>query len=162
MGWMECWTGCNGIAYDKENNIIYAGGGFYVYAFEVSKMQAGSTTSNGGNYIMDSDYLTVQDLAVVGGKLYYLGNDLYTSTTKVVCVDTVTMTNRTVVLNELQVNTVAGKTEMDYDSYRDLFYVTDAGGRLYSFDLEGNVMVIDTLPTGYDMNGLAIVPAKAE
>ena len=51
---------------------------------------------------------------------------------------------------------------MDYDSYRDLFYVTDAGGRLYSFDLEGNVTVIDTLPTGYDMNGLAIVPAKAE
>lgn len=162
MGWMECGTGCNGIAYDKENNIIYAGGGFYVYAFEVSKMQAGTTVSKGGNYFLDSDYLTVQDLAVVGDKVYYLGNDLYTSTTKVFCFDANTMTNRTLVVDDLQVNTVAGKTEMDYDSYRGLFYVTDAGGRLYSFDLEGNVTAIDTLPVGYDMNGLAIVPAKAE
>lgn len=162
MGWLECWTGINGIAYDKENDILYACGGFYMYAFKVSSMQAGQTASNGGNYLLDSDYCTIQDIAVVDGYVYYLGNDFYTSQTKLVRVDATTMANRTVVINNLAVNTVAGKTEMDYDSYRNLFYVTDAAGRLYSFDLAGNVISIDTLPDGYDMNGLAIVPAKAD
>lgn len=161
MGYIECWTGCKSIAYDQANNVFYACGGFYVYAYDASKMQAGKTTSIGG-YILDNDYYTLVDLTVIGDKVYYLGNDLGAASTKLFCVDAVTLANRTAVVNNLSVNTVAGKTEMDYDSYRERFYVTDAANRLYSFDLEGNVTAVDTLPAGYDMNGLAIVPAEAE
>ena len=67
-----------------------------------------------------------------------------------------------VVISNLAVNTNAYKSEMAYDSSRELFYVTDAANRLYSFDLQGNVTSIDTLGDGIDINGLGIAPAVTE
>lgn len=66
------------------------------------------------------------------------------------------------VISNLAVNTNAYKSEMAYDSSRELFYVTDAANRLYSFDLQGNVTSIDTLGDGIDINGLGIAPAVTE
>ena len=48
---------------------------------------------------------------------------------------------------------------MDYDSSTGLFYITDAMDNLFTFDLEGNVTEVGKLSDGWDLNGLAIVPA---
>lgn len=159
LGMLECWTGVDGIAYDQENDILYTVGGFYLYAFKVSNLKPGQVNSNGGNYYMDADYATMHDIVCVDGYVYYLCKN-YNS--MLIRLDGVTLANRTIVINQLDVNTVDGKSEMAYDSYRNLFYVTDAADRLFSFDLDGNVTAIDSLPEGYDMNGLEIIPAKAD
>ena len=93
------------------------------------------------------------------GAVYYIGNDYYTSETKLVKYSDKYLSDRQVLFTGLEINTVAGKTELGYDSYCGLFYATDAADRLYSFDTSGNVTAIDVLGDGIDLNGLAIVPA---
>lgn len=52
-------------------------------------------------------------------------------------------------------------SEMDYDSTAGLLYITDSMDHLFSLTLQGeNLTEIGILSTGWDLNGLAIIPAK--
>ncbi len=157
MGELNTWSEISDIAYDEVNNLLYAVGGFYIFQFDVTKLTPGQLNMY-TNYVMDSDYCTLQGVEAIDGAVYYIGNDYYTSRTKLVKMADKYLSDREVLVDGLNVNTVAGKTEMSYDTYRSLFYVTDAADRLYSFDMAGNVTPVDTLGDGIDLNGLAIVP----
>ena len=111
---------------------------------------------------MDSDNCNLYGVFCVDGAVYTIGNALYTSSTMLAKYSSADMNDRQVLLNGIDVNTVAGKSEVSYDSSRNLIYMTDAADRLYSVSLDGTVTPIDMVGDGIDVNGLAIVPAKTE
>lgn len=152
MGSLNTLTNILDIAYDAENGLLYAVAGFYVYQFEVDRLEAGQVNSYAG-YFLDPSYATLQTIACKGDMVYYLGNNYGN---KLYSLDSYLRTRTEIA--SVAVNTVAGKSEMAYNSLNGLFYVTDAGNRLYSFDETGNVTMIDILGDGLDINGLAIAP----
>lgn len=158
----------NDLSYDPVNHMIYVTSGFYVFQFDVSKLDPSGLNWAAGYRDISTlrDIPTTHAVVAVGndvyflGKGYYYGCNLYKITTDEVT-HALTGTPE-VVISNLAVNTNAYKSEMAYDSSRELFYVTDAANRLYSFDLQGNVTSIDTLGDGIDINGLGIAPAVTE
>ncbi len=157
---LNTWNEIDGIAYDPVNNLLYAVGGFYLFQFNMAKLESGTTWYSG--YTMDSDNCNLYGVFCVDGAVYTIGNALYTSSTILAKYSSADMNDRQVLLNGIDVNTVAGKSEVSYDSSRNLIYMTDAADRLYSVTFDGTITPIDTVGDGIDVNGLAIVPAKTE
>lgn len=160
LGQLECWTGCDDLAYDESTGIVYIVGGFYIYQFIYANLSASNGINYMAGYMMDSDYATLAGITTKDGMVYYLGNDSYSGGVKLIRVDQY-LSNRQVLVTGLGINVVKGKSEMAYDALTDLIYVTDGGNRLYTTDFSGNVTQVDILGDGIDLNGLAIV-APAE
>ena len=186
MGQLEAWTGVDGIAYDAQNDLLYAVGGFYLFQYNMANWKQGEYNSY-SNYVMDSDYSTLAGVAVVDGAVYVLGNDYYTSVPQLIKYSDKYLSDRQVYVKGFDLNVVAGATDLAYDAGSGLFYVTDAGHNIYSFDLNQRyvtgqktyyhdtvwdyltrdvysvpVVSVDMLGDGIDLNGLAIVPAAEE
>lgn len=155
LGGLEAWTGINDIAYDPDNELLYAVGGFYMFQYNTATLQAGGTNYMSG-YIMDSDYCTMVGVAVKDGAVYAMGNDWATSVPKLIRYSDKYLTDRTVVMSGVGVNVYAGATEMAYDATTDLFYITDASNNIYSMTDTGETHFVDILGSGIDINGLAI------
>lgn len=155
LGGLEAWTGINDIAYDPDNELLYAVGGFYMFQYNTATLQAGGTNYMSG-YIMDSDYCTMVGVAVKDGAVYAMGNDWATSVPKLIRYSDKYLTDRTVVMSGVGVNVYAGATEMAYDATTDLFYITDASNNIYSMTDTGETHFVDILGSGIDINGLAV------
>ena len=153
---LEAWAGIDGMAYDAVNNYLYVVGGFYLFQYDMSKLNEGVMTSY-SNYMMDSDYCNLAGVAVdENGYVYTIGTDLYNGKAILRRYDPVYLNNSTVINGSVAVNVVAGATELAYDASCGLFYITDAGNTIYTMDLTGNVEMVDILGDGIDLNGLAV------
>lgn len=106
LGGLEAWTGINDIAYDPDNELLYAVGGFYMFQYNTATLQAGGTNYMSG-YIMDSDYCTMVGVAVKDGAVYAMGNDWATSVPKLIRYSDKYLTDRTVVMTGVGVNVYA-------------------------------------------------------
>lgn len=148
LGGLEAWTGINDIAYDPDNELLYAVGGFYMFQYNTATLQAGGTNYMSG-YIMDSDYCTMVGVAVKDGAVYAMGNDWATSVPKLIRYSDKYLTDRTVVMSGVGVNVYAGATEMAYDATTDLFYITDASNNIYSMTDTGETHFVDILGSRY-------------
>ena len=157
MGSIEAWTGVDGIAYDKENNFLYAVGGFYLFQYNLSTWEIGGYNSY-SNYVMDSDYCTLTGVAVVDGAVYTFGNDYYTAEPTMVRYSDKFLSDRTIVQQGFGISLVPGSTDVAYEPNEGLFYFADAGHIIHTMDMEGNVTAVDVLGTGLDLCGLAIDP----
>ena len=155
LGSLETWTGVNDIAYDAENQLLYAVSGFYLFQYNAANFQAGGTNYI-SSYVMDADYCTMVGVAVKDGAVYAMGNDWATSVPKLIRYDDKYLGGRTVLRTGVDVNVYAGATEMDYDAAAGLFYLTDASNNIYSMTETGDVHYVDILGDGIDLNGLAI------
>ena len=156
---IEAWTGVDGIAYDKDNNFLYAVGGFYLFQYDLSNLDSSYTSYS--NYIMDSDYCTLTGVAVVDGAVYTFGNDYYSSVPQMMRYSDKYLSDRTVVLSDLGISLVPGSTDVAYEPASGLFYFADAGHLIHTMDMEGNVTVVDVLGDGLDLYGLAIKPTQS-
>ena len=159
MGQLELFSTPSGLAYDPINNMIYATAGFYVFQFQVDKLNA-NDFNRYTNQVMDSDYCTLTGITCVDGALYTVGNDYYTSAPKLMKYSDKYLDDRQVLLENFGISLVDGATDFSYDASSDLFYLTDAGHNIYTMDLAGNVESVDLLGSGLDINGLAIFPAE--
>ncbi len=155
MGSLEHFGEIDEIAYDKDNKILYAVGGFYLFQYNMDKAVY-SDPNYYSNYKMDSDYSTLSGVAVVDGAVYTMGTGLYSNAVQMMRYSDRYLNDRTVVFKDFGVNSAPEATEMDYDSRTGLFYITDAGHKIYSLDLQGNAKFVDYLGDGTDMHGLAI------
>ena len=158
MGQLELFSVPSGLAYDPANNLIYATAGFYVFQFQIDKLNP-NDFNRYTNQVMDSDYCTLTGITCVDGAVYTVGNDYYTSAPKMMKYSDKYLDDRQVVLEGFEVSLVDGATDFSYDPSLDLFYLTDAGHNIYTMDLDGNVEAVDILGGGIDLNGLAILPA---
>jgi hypothetical protein len=158
MGQLSLFSVPTGLAYDAVNNLIYVTAGFYLFQFEVDKLDA-SAFNNYSNYIMDSDPCNLAGVSCIDGAVYTIGNHLYNSTTQMMKYSDKYLGDRSVILENFDISLVDGATDFSYDPSTDLFYVTDAGHNIYTLDWDGNVVAVDILGSGIDINGLAIVPA---
>ena len=93
------------------------------------------------------------------GNVYFVGNDWGTVT---LGKTDKYMSSWENLAHDIDLSIVPGKTEMDYDASLGLFYITDAASNLYTLAMDGTVERVDILGDGIDINGIAIVPAKAE
>lgn len=159
LGYLYTYTGISGLAYDQVNNLLYVVGGFYLYQFDVSKLVGGELNMSSGTYL-DADYCTLQTVVCVDGSVYYTGASSNDSRVKLIRMEDKYLSSREVLVDGLEISSVAGKSEMSYDSASGLFYMTDAGDRLYTIDMTGTVTPVDILGDGLDINGLAIVTAE--
>ena len=159
LGQLGVWAGCDGIAYDKDNNFLYAVGGFYMFQFDLSKVEPGSY-NNSTNYAMDSDYCTLTGVAVVDGAVYTFGNDYYNSIPQMVRYSDKYLSDRTIVAKGIDFTFVPGATDVSYDPSTGLFYLADAGNVIYSMDMDGNITAVDVLGDGIDIHGFAIDPVR--
>ena len=159
LGQIDTFAEVSDIAYDKENNMLYAVGGFYLFQFQVDSLVPGGF-NNYNNYMMDSDYCTLAGVECIDGSVYTLGTDLYNGTSIMRKYEDKYLGSSSAFINGVDVPIAAGSFEMAYDSSVELFYMTDAGNNIYCMDLNGNVESVDILGDGIDLNGLAIVPAK--
>ena len=159
LGYLYTYTGISGLAYDRVNNLLYVVGGFYLYQFDVSKLVGGELNMSSGTYL-DADYCTLQTVVCVDGSVYYTGASSNDSRVKLIRMEDKYLSSREVLVDGLEISSVAGKSEMSYDSASGLFYMTDAGDRLYTIDMTGTVTPVDILGDGLDINGLAIVTAE--
>jgi hypothetical protein len=146
-----------GLAYDAENNLIYATAGFYVFQYDLGKLNPEIT--NYSNLVMDSDYCTLAGVTCIDGAVYTIGNDLYNSVPQMMKYSNKYLNDRSVLLSGFDLSLVDGATDFSYDSSSDLFYLTDAGHNIYTMDWDGNIEYVDILGGGIDLNGLAIFPA---
>ncbi len=159
LGQLEAWAGIDDMAYDQENGLLYAVGGFYLFQYDINKLEVGMMTFY-SNYMMDSDYCNLAGVEVdEEGNVYTIGTDLYNGKSIVRRYDAYYLSNPTVIVDDADVNVVAGSTDMAYDASNGLFYLTDAGHIIYTMDMDGNVEMVDILGDGIDMNGLTIIPA---
>ena len=158
MGQLELFSVPSGLAYDAANNLIYATAGFYVFQFQVDKLDP-NNFNRYTNQVMDSDYCTLTGITCVDGALYTVGNDYYTSAPKMMKYSNKYLDDRQVVLEGFEVSLVDGATDFSYDASSELFYLTDAGHNIYTIDSDGNVESVDLLGSGLDIHGLAIFPA---
>ena len=156
---LEAWTGVNGIAYDQQNNYLYAVGGFYLFQYDLDNISDSGFTSY-TNYVMDSDYCTLTGVAVVDGAVYTFGNDYYDSIPKLMHYSDRFLSDRTVVLTGYDMGLVPGSTDVAYEPTSGLFYFADAGHLIHTMDLDGNVTEVGVLGDGLDLHGLAIRPAQ--
>ncbi len=142
------------IAYDRENNILYAVGGFYLFQYNLEGVD-GTSSVWYSNYMMDQYTCKLSGVAVVDGAVYTVGTDLYDGVVRLARYSDKYLNDYTM-LAVANVNATAGDTEMDYDAIAGKFYITDAGHNIYTMDLEGNCEYVDVLGDGIDMHGLAI------
>lgn len=152
LGLAQTWTTVADIAYDKDNDLLYAVGGFYLFQFDLSKANGESMPYSA--YMMDTEYITHSGVAVVDGAVYVVGTDLYNSTPLLVKYSDKYLSDRTVVKRGVDVNIKDGVTEMDYDASGNKFYLTDGLNRIYAMDMEGNTGLVDTMDQ--EIRGLAI------
>ena len=158
MGQLYLFGVPSGLAYDPVNNMIYATSGFYVFQFQLDKLNPNDFNQY-TNYMMDSDYCTLTGITCIDGAVYTVGNDYYTSAPKMMKYSDKYLSDRTVILEGFEVSLVDGATDFSYDASTDLFYFADAGHNIYTMDRSGSVEAVDILGSGIDMNGLAIFPA---
>ena len=158
MGQLSLFSVPTGLAYDAVNNLIYATAGFYVFQFEVDKLDA-TAFNNYSNYIMDSDYCTLAGVTCIDGAVYTIGNEYYNSIPQMMKYSDKYLSDRSVILSGFDISLVDGATDFSYDPSSELFYLTDAGHNIYTMDMSGNVESVDILGSGIDLNGLAIIPA---
>ncbi|MBQ2920727.1 MAG: S8 family serine peptidase [Oscillospiraceae bacterium] len=161
MGQLYLFSPPSGLAYDPVNNMIYATSGFYIFQFQMDKLNPNDFNQY-TNYMMDSDYCTLTGVTCIDGAVYTFGNDYYSSEPKMMKYSDKYLDDRQVVLEGFEVSLVDGATDISYDASTELFYLTDAGHNIYTMDMDGNVEAVDILGNGIDMNGLAIFPASAE
>ncbi len=164
---VEAFFELNGIAYDEENNLLYGVGGFYVFQYDLSKAK----TSNGflrySGFVMDSDATTMNSVAVVGKDVYCVGTNMSATATVMVKFD-MTLNHRTVLTRNLDLTTMAGKTEMAYDSAIDKLYITDVTDSLYTMNVPADenaeivLEPVDKMGDNLVFSGLAIKAASAE
>ena len=159
LGILEAWAGVDGIAYDAENNLLYAVGGFYLFQYDLSKCETGGYNAS-TNYVMDSDYCTLTGVAVVDGAVYTFGNDYYNSTPQMMRYSDKYLGDRTVVASGFDFTFVPGSTDVGYDPNAGLFYLADAGHVIYSMDMDGSIVPVDVLGDGIDIHGIAIDPVR--
>ena len=148
----------SGLAYDPVNNLIYATSGFYIFQFDLGKLDPYDFNQY-TNYMMDSDYCTLTGIVCIDGAVYSFGNDYYSSAPKMMKYSSKYLDDRQVILEGFNASLVDGATDISYDASTELFYLTDAGHNIYTMDMEGNVEAVDILGNGIDLNGLAIFPA---
>ena len=159
LGQLNVWAGVDDIAFDAENEMLYAVGGFYLFQFDINSLEVGNMASY-SNYMMDSDYCNLAGVEVdENGNVYTIGTSLNNSKVIVRRYDAKYLSNPTVIVADAAVNVVAGSTDMAYDASTGLFYLTDAGHIIYTMDMDGNVEMVDILGDGYDIYGLTIIPA---
>ena len=159
LGQLGCFTVPSGIAYDPTEGLIYVTAGFYIFQFDLSKLDPANYNSY-TNYIMDSDYCTLAGVVSIDGAIYTVGNDYYSSIPQLMKYSDKYLNDRTVLLEGFDISLVDGATDFSYDPSTDLFYLTDAGHNIYTLDWDGTVEAVDMLGSGIDMNGLAIFPAE--
>ena len=157
MGQLYLFSPPSGLAYDPVNNMIYATSGFYIFQFQMDKLNPNDFNQY-TNYMMDSDYCTLTGVTCIDGAVYTFGNDYYSSEPKMMKYSDKYLDDRQVMLEGFEVSLVDGATDISYDASTELFYLTDAGHNIYTMDMDGNVEAVDILGSGIDMNGLAIFP----
>ena len=158
MGQLYLFSPPSGLAYDPVNNMIYATSGFYIFQFQMDKLNPNDFNQY-TNYMMDSDYCTLTGVVCIDGAVYTFGNDYYTSAPKMMKYSDKYLSDRTVMLEGFNASLVDGATDISYDASSELFYLSDAGHTLYTMGMDGNVETVDILGNGIDINGLAIFPA---
>ncbi|MBQ8620728.1 MAG: InlB B-repeat-containing protein [Oscillospiraceae bacterium] len=157
MGQLYTFSEPSGLAYDKDNNLFYVTGGFYLFQFDGANLDPASSNYY-TNSMLDSDYCTLTGVAVVDGAVYTFGNDFYTSAPKMIKYSDKYLSDRTVMLEGFDMSLVPGATDIAYEPNSGLFYMADAGHTIYAMDMEGNVVNVGLLGDGIDMHGLAIDP----
>ena len=158
MGQLYLFSPPSGLAYDPVNNMIYATSGFYIFQFQMDKLNPNDFNQY-TNYMMDSDYCTLTGITCIDGAVYTFGNDYYSSEPKMMKYSDKYLDDRQVMLEGFNASLIDGATDISYDPSTELFYLTDAGHNIYTMDMDGNVEAVDILGNGIDMNGLAIFPA---
>ena len=158
LGQLSLFSVPTGLAYDPVNKLIYATAGFYVFQFELDKLDPAGFNSY-SNYVMDNDYCTLAGVVSIDGAVYTVGNEYYNSIPQLMKYPDKYLGQRSVLLSGFDISLVDGATDFSYDPSVDLFYLTDAGHNIYTMDWDGNVEAVDILGGGIDLNGLAIVPA---
>lgn len=159
LGQLELYSVPSGLAYDPVNKMIYATAGFYIFQFQLDKLDP-NDFNRYTNQVMDSDYCTLTGITCIDGAVYTVGNDFYTSAPKLMKYSDKYLDDRQVLFADFGISLVDGATDFSYDASSELFYLTDAGHNIYSMDMEGNVESVDILGSGIDLNGLAIFPAE--
>ncbi len=159
LGMLNMWSPADDIAYDAENQLLYAVAGFYLFQFDINTLEVGNMAPY-TNFMQDSDYCNLAGVEVdEDGNVYTIGTGLYSGNVILRRYDARYLSNATVLNGDVELNVVPGATEMGYDESCGLFYITDAGHAIYTMDVDGNVEMVDLLGDGINMNGLTIVPA---
>ena len=158
LGQLSLFSVPTGLGYDAKNGLIYVTAGFYLFQFELDKLDA-SAFNNYTNYTMDSDYCTLAGVQCIDGAVYTIGNEYYNSIPQMMKYSNKYLNDRSVILSGFDISLVDGATDFSYDPSSDLFYLADAGHNIYTMDWDGTVESVDILGNGIDINGFAIVPA---
>lgn len=165
---LEMWTPpVEGMSYDRENNLLYVLGGFYLYQYNLAKLSdlnPGDSLRLSG-YMMDPDYGNVTAVAAADdGYVYYTATDYSGAVTSLKRVDKLLHSeNIEIIKQDLGFNTAHGHTEMAYDSSIGKFYITDVTDNLYIMTVNGvNDVVfepVDCIGSGLKISGMAIKTA---
>lgn len=147
------------MAYDPVEQMIYVVAGYYIFQFDLTRLDSSGVNQYVATFDFVDDLAETHAIAFRDGYVYCLAKR---DSARIYKVDK-DLKSKEVVISNLPINTVPEQCEMAYDSNEDLFYLTDAADHLYSFDLEGNVTLVDYVGDRVDINGLAIqAPAKQE
>lgn len=147
--------GASDMAYDPVNKLIYFVSGFYIFQFNEEELAPGLNGFSGNldtATMADMPLSELHAVACKDGDVYFLASDNGATLYRV----DDNLKNLTKI-RDVEVNTVEGECEMEYDARTERFYLTDAGDRLYYFEESGNdVTAIDMVGDGLDINGIAI------
>lgn len=146
-----------GLGYDKDNDLLYGFGGFYIFQYQMDKVQsAGGTDVPHSSYVMDPDYGTITAISVKDGNVYYTSNSY-----EVVPRPQLKKTNKyfeapELLKADLGISMAAGRCEMAYDASTGKFYITDLTDNLYYLDETGELEPIDTVGDNWSISGIAL------
>lgn len=144
------------LAYDKKNDLLYASAGFYLFQYEMEKIRkaGGQEVLYAGNF-HNTDNLTVTAVSVVDGDVYFVGKSYATIPTTVLKKIDLNFSNAEIVKEDVGIETVPGKTDMEYSKRLGKFFITDAAKNIYLMDVDGTIEGYDVLGNNLKFAGIA-------
>lgn len=146
------YNNCADITVDQETGRLYVCGGLYVNAFDLRTLVQGSMPA--ASLLEQRFWGEAEGIAACEDGIYFLSNS--NGVHRLFKADKAL--NGSELIGVVDIDAVAGKTEMSFDPASGLLYVTDANDGLHTIDpVTCECMPVDVLGNGVDMNGLTIV-----
>lgn len=165
-GTLYTYSDASDLAYDPVERALYVVSNYYIFQFLVDKLESFSYSSASIDVSNLGGMPQARTVTVKDGYAYFLGRG-YNGTVLYRVNQEMRANEVEIVASDIDLVVENRVNEMVWDETNGCFYVTDSSDLIYKLVVDETagthtLTKIDTVGDGIDINGLTIIPAKAD